>query len=141
MIKVTVNDKKVKLLLKAFKDKALNARFALLKIGFLVNHEIQDRVQNRGEGLNGSKLPRYSVKYGEYRKKKGRNTTYRDLTFTGKMFLGLTARMDGPNKVVLGFAGAEVDKAMGNNEKTPFFGLGRAENRLIDAEISKIFGA
>lgn len=137
-IKITFDDKKIRIMLKDFKDKADTARFSLLKIGFLVNHAIQDRVQNKGEGLNGSKLAKYSDKYGAYRKKKGRETSFRNLTFTGRMFLGLSARADGPNRVVLGFAGPEMKKAMGNDKRTPFFGLGTVEQKVIDTEIDKI---
>lgn len=139
MIKINFNDKKVQLLLQDFKNKAINTKFALLRIGFLINHDIQNRVQTRGEGLNGAKLPAYSVKYGAYRQRKGR-TAFRNLTFTGRMFASLTARTIGANKVLLGFGGPEVAKAKGNNERTPFFGIDRSGNSIIASELAKIFG-
>jgi len=140
MIKITFNDKQVKLMLKDFTDKAINARYALIKIGFLINSEIQKRVQTSGEGLNGAKLPAYSVKYGKRRKSKGRDASFRSLTFTGRMFLGLSARSEGAYRVILGFAGSEVKKAMYNNEKTPFFGIGNAEKSIIDTQLAAVFG-
>lgn len=140
MIKITVNDKQVRLLLKSFEEKATLARFALIKIGYLVNTQIQKRVQSSGEGIDGKKLPSYSVKYGKRRVVAGRDSSFRSLTFTGRMFLGLSARVESPYRVVLGFAGPEAKKAMYNNEKTPFFGVGKAEKSIIDSQLNAIFG-
>jgi len=139
MIKVTINDKEVKILLAKIESIIKEAPSMLLRVGLDVNEKIRSRVQDSGVGLDNKKMGKYSVKYGKLRSKKGRDTSIRNLTFTGRMFLSLSARSESAYKVVLGFAGPEVGKVMGNNEKTPFFGIGSEEKKLISGSVDAFF--
>lgn len=104
----------------------------LTELAFLLNGKIQRRVQQRGQGVKG-RMPLYSARYSRFRKKKGRQTSRRDLTFTGKMWQSLTVIGKPARKQAqMFFSGAEENrKAFFNDEKTPFFSLTRSETGFI----------
>lgn len=139
MIKLTIDDKEVKMLLLRVESIVKEAPNMLLRLGLDINEKIRARVQNSGIGLDERRMGKYSVKYGKIRAKKGRDTSIRNLTFTGRMFLSLSARSESPYKVALGFAGPELGKVRGNNERTPFFGIGTEEKKLISGTVNEFF--
>lgn len=104
----------------------------LTELGFLLNGKIQRRVQQRGQGTKG-RMPLYSARYSRFRKKKGRQTSRRDLTFTGLMWQSLTVIGKPARKQAqMFFSGAEENrKAFFNDKKTPFFALTRSETGFI----------
>ena len=109
----------------------------MLKIGQGINSIIQERTQDQGKGSNGGKMPLYSRSYARLRKRKGRGTR-RDLTYTGKMWTSLTVTRISKKKVKLHFAGAdENNKARYNDERTPFFSLGKKGRQYLKSELSK----
>lgn len=119
-------------------DKDFNSGSFLEDTAKLLNGSIQTRVQKRGEGTDGKKMKSYSNKYANLKSNTGRNTAYRDLTFSGRMFQSLTTSKS-RNKAKMFFGNAEsVNKASGNNSRTPFFGLGKKERAILRAEINKL---
>lgn len=110
---------------------------AIIKVGQLINSSIKQR-SKKGIGLSG-KMSAYTPKYKAWKAKKGRQTSVRDLTFSGKMWASLTERDLGQGSVRLFFGGAEEQKkAMGNNEKTPFFGMTATEDAIFTKFVQTI---
>ncbi len=104
----------------------------------LLNSSIQTRVQKDGKGIDGSSLDPYSKKYGAYKESKGRQTGFRDLTFSGKMWQSLTTSKTSKSAKMY-FGNAEsVNKASGNNKRTPFFGIGPKEKAIIKSQINNL---
>jgi hypothetical protein len=109
----------------------------MLKIGLGINSIIQERTQNEGRGSKGGKMPLYSRSYARKRQRTGRITRSRDLTYTGKMWTSLTATRISKKKVKLHFAGAdENNKARYNDERTPFFSLGKKGRAYLRSELN-----
>jgi hypothetical protein len=108
----------------------------LTKIAFLLNSRIQRRVQGRGQGIKG-RMPSYSRSYKVTRRKKGRQTSKRDLTFTGNMWQSLSVTSKTFNKqAIMFFSGAEDNrKAFFNDERTPFFGLNTDEKSFLNSKL------
>lgn len=104
----------------------------LSEIAFLLNGKIQRRVQRRGQGTKG-KMPLYSERYERFRKKKGRQISRRDLTFTGLMWQSLSViKKPGRKQAEMFFSGAEeAKKAFFNDERTEFFSLNSSERRFL----------
>lgn len=110
----------------------------LLKIGQGINSIIQERTQDQGKGSNGQKMPSYSRSYARKRQRTGRSIRSRNLTYTGKMWTSLTATRISKKKVKLHFAGAdENNKARYNDERTPFFSLGKKGRTYLRNELNK----
>jgi hypothetical protein len=104
---------------------------AMLRTGQLINTSIKQRSQ-KGVGIEG-KMPGYTPAYKKWKKKKGRQVSTRDLTFSGKMWVALTEALVGKNGVRLFFGSAdEQKKAQGNTEVAPFFGMTKTENVIYD---------
>lgn len=119
-------------------DKNFNSGAFLEDTAKLVNSSIQIRVQKEGKGVKGLKMKPYSGSYGTYKQSKGRNISYRDLTFTGKMWQSLTTSRS-RNEAKMFFGNAEsVNKASGNQARTPFFGLSPKERSLVRRELKKL---
>ena len=121
------------------KDKGFN-KF-LLSTAFLLNSKIQRRVQQRGFGVKG-KMPLYKSKaYRSFRRKRGREITKRDLTFTGRMWQSVSAIIRTSRKqAIMFFGGVEENrKAFFNDKRTPFFGLNSSEKAFLDKRL-KDFG-
>jgi len=109
----------------------------IFTLGILINTSIRTRTQDSGMGTF-KKLPKYSDKYARFREKKGRDTAIRNLTFSGRMFNAQVAEPLGKDKVILSFGtDEEKDKALGNDERTPFFGIGPTEDDVINSESKK----
>ena len=121
----------------------------MLKIGQGINSIIQERTQDQGKGSNGGKMPLYSRSYARLRRDGrmdrktgrrvggGRQVSKRDLTFSSKMWTSLTASRVNKKKVKLHFAGAdENNKARYNDERTPFFSLGKKGKQYLKSELS-----
>lgn len=103
----------------------------------LLNASIQIRVQSKGKGILGEKLKAYSSKYSTFKQNKGRNTNYRDLTFSGKMWQSLTTNRSN-NQAKMFFGNVEsINKASGNQKRTPFFGLADSEKAILKKELNK----
>ncbi len=101
----------------------------------LLNSSIQRRVQEKGIGSDGNKMKGYSFKYGSYKQIAGRNTKIRDLTFSGSMWNSLTTNRS-KNQAQMFFGNAEsINKASGNDKRTPFFGLASGEKAILRAEL------
>ena len=110
----------------------------MLKIGQGINSIIQERTQDQGKGSNGGKMPLYSRSYARKRQRTGRSTRSRNLTYTGKMWTSLTASRINKKKVKLHFAGAdENNKARYNDERIPFFSLGKKGRQYLRNELNK----
>lgn len=108
----------------------------LLKTALLLNSKIQRRVQSKGLGSNDSPLKKYSRIYSFRKERTGRQTGFRDLTFTGNMWQSLTAEVVGNKRVEMLFGGAEEKaKAFFNDEKTPFFSLSPSEKAFLQKEL------
>lgn len=83
---------------------------------------IQQRVQEKGLNANNTKTPDYSPAYANRRKKKGLQTGYMDLTFTGEMFrsIGVTDKKTEGEKTIITLAGRDEftqNKIDWNSEK------------------------
>lgn len=80
---------------------------------------ISDRVQQRGLKTDGSRIKSfYSYGYGLKRRKKGLQTKFIDLTFTGDMLADYTVVPDGNDSFVAGFrSDKSARKAEWNEER------------------------
>lgn len=74
----------------------------LLKVGLDGKALIQQRVQEKGLTADLKKTPDYSPLYKKKRQKKGLQTNYMDLTYTGSMWrsIGYTGTKQGKETVV-----------------------------------------
>lgn len=80
-----------------------------------------------GKDYKGRGFKRYTDKYREFKKSKGRSSKP-DLTFTGNMLAAIQVENATRNSVELGFGSSkEASKAQGNQEKRPFFDLSEKE--------------
>lgn len=104
---------------------------------------ISDRIQQRGEKTDGSKIVTssptktgaYSKEYGKKRQSKGRQTSIIDMTFTdGGMMDDLTVEPSGENEYLVGFSGKQSsDKAEWNEDRFgELFSLSNSEQELVD---------
>ena len=103
-----------------------------------LNSKIQVRVQSKGVGADGSKMPSYLPAYAAFKSSKGRNTNIRDLTFSGKMWQSLTTQRVSRGAKMF-FGGSEdAIKAAANNKRTPFFSLTQSERDFVSKELKKL---
>lgn len=108
----------------------------LYQTALLLNGQIQQRVQGKGQGSKGSSLKRYSKSYANLRSKTGRQARFRDLTWSGNMFQSLTAERIGNKQVKMFFGSAtEKSKAFFNDKRTPFFSLSPSEKTFLQKEL------
>lgn len=92
---------------------------ALRKVGDDAKAYVQDRVQQRGDGVNGriqtkaqKTFGAYSKGWGKHRDTKGRQTSHIDLTFSGELWLSWQTLSSSPKMTEIGFAQSEQgDKA------------------------------
>ncbi len=116
----------------------LSSGAELEKIGQTVNDEITIRTQQQGRGISGKKMRKYSPQYAAFKSSTGRNASFRDLSFTGNMWKSLTTST-GINSAKMFFGSTnETDKAAGNNARTPFFGIGENEKKILRQELNKL---
>jgi hypothetical protein len=112
-------------------DDGLKSGQILNTIAQLLNSRIQIRVQKKGEGPEGNSLLKYSASYARIRSASKRQIAFRDLTYSGKMWQSLTTK-PGNYQAKMFFGNAEsVNKASGNNKRTPFFELSEDDNNFI----------
>lgn len=107
----------------------------LVRIGFLVNSSIKRRIQKQGVQRGKTE---YSLSYAKYRRAHNRNTNIKDLTFTGNMWASLMASpfMQGAK---LHFLGTDnIEKAIYNENTSPFFNLEGEEHSIIDRELARV---
>jgi len=109
----------------------------LLDLAVKLNESIRERVQNRGFGSSLTPMPKYSKKHRNKRKRRGLQTSFRDLTFTGNMFNSQTEEKIGINRVAMFFKGSEDNKAFFNEKISSFFALTSEEEKIIDDELNK----
>jgi len=119
-------------------DKEFNSGSFLEGVAQLLNSSIQTRVQEKGRGTDNRVMNAYSNKYAASKKKSGRQTAVRDLTYSGKMWQSLTtAGIPGGAKMF--FSGVEnANKARGNELRAPFFGIGPKERSILKRELRKL---
>lgn len=118
-------------------DKDFTTGAFLEKTAQKLNSSIQTRVQKEGKGSNGLTMKPYSASYALFKERSGRKSNFRDLTFSGKMWNSLTTSK-GRNRAKMFFGNAEsVNKASGNEKRTPFFGLSNKEEEILSNEIDK----
>ena len=140
-----VDDKQVKYSLNqivVFGTNILPAKIFLIA-NFLASN-IKIRVQDRGQGIKGA-LKKYTKQYEAYRKQNGRQVGHKDLTFSGEMFNSMTVT---DAKGLLGSPGARISfgssdgmlKAIGNNARSEFFGIGKEEEAIVNGELAKVMG-
>ena len=116
----------------------LSSGAELEKIAQTLNGAITIRTQQQGRGISGKKMRKYSPQYAAFKSSTGRNTSFRDLSFTGNMWKSLTTST-GINSAKMFFGSTnETDKAAGNNARTPFFGIGENEKKILRQELNKL---
>lgn len=111
---------------KDFRKKALRA---LSVVGMAGVNIIQDRTSQSRSFKGGSFKP-YTSDYAAFRKSKGRQKLP-DLEFKGTMMGSITSRVKGVSAEIFFTRATEAAKAAKNNEKRPFFGFSRAEERKL----------
>lgn len=133
-----------------FKDKGVRKRFKHIqewvknyvpdymeKLGHRIRSSIKDRVQSEGKGLK-KKLKKYSPGYKAWKRRKGRQTSFRDLTFSGRMFNSLSL-VKISNGIKIFFKGREEQiKAQANQKISAFFGIGKTEKRIVKSAIKEL---
>ncbi len=116
----------------------LSSGAELEKIAQTLNGAITIRTQQQGRGISGKKMRKYSPQYAAFKSSTGRNASFRDLSFTGNMWKSLTTST-GINSAKMFFGSTnETDKAAGNNARTPFFGIGENEKKILRQELNKL---
>lgn len=101
-----------------------SVKSALLKTALHGINIIEDRTADN-RGLKG-RFPKYSPKYLEFRKSKGRGKNV-DLQFTGKMLGSMSAISTNSYAEIYFMRATEAKKASGVGKKRPFFGFSRKE--------------
>ena len=107
---------------------------------------IRDRVA-KGIGSDDKPMEKYSPSYEAYKKSKGRDTSKRDLVFSGRMMGSVT--VDGPfqeangSHVIVTFGGGPSIQiqASKNEERTPFFGLSKKDTELLKGAVERFMKA
>ena len=86
----------------------------------------------KGRGYQ-TRFPSYNPQYAKFRQKKGRQSKFVDLNFTGKMTGAIRRKMDKPRLTAeIGFTrAAEATKAFYTNKKRPWFGFSTREQNFL----------
>lgn len=136
---VEIRDEQLQKVLKGLEALGTNISKELLKLALLLNTKIKQRVQTQGRDVSGSTMRYGSAKYKKYRKASGRSISYKDLTFSGRMWNSLTATKTGEGEVKMFFGGKEeMLKASGNQERDEFFGISQVEEPFIGEYVSEL---
>ena len=119
---------------------------------------IKTRTQ-KGKNVDGGSFPPYSTKpyffnvgsrnrplyqtfdggYKEFRRFKGRQNNVVDLNFSGKMLSSMTQKSS-PTQAIIFFADKfQATKAVGNQKKRKFFGIGNRETSTLINFFAKEF--
>ncbi len=100
---------------------------------------ISNRIQQKGQKSDETKIGNgsYQKSYAKYREKKGRQSNYIDLTFTGEMIDGLTFDKTASNEYSIGFGSKKsADKAEWNEARFgSVFELSDSEIELVTTAI------
>ena len=135
-----------------FKDKGIKKRFKQIqewvnkicpdymeRLGHKIRASIKERVQMQGVGLR-KKMKKYSPEYKKWKKKKGRQVSFRDLTMSGRMLNSLSLTKIG-DEVKIFFKGKEEqEKASGNQKRAAFFGIGKTEKKIVKSAMKELIG-
>lgn len=79
---------------------------------------VLSRVQQQGRNASGQQMGRYSSAYAKVRSKKGRQSSYKDLTFSGDMIRDFQVDPIGRNSYGVGFGSRlQGDKARYNEAR------------------------
>lgn len=94
------------------------------------------RRAQRGLGVDDRKMKKYSPAYAKKKKKAGRRTNIRDLTWTGQMMRAIRAtpvtQSGGTFSVSIKFSDqANAQKAQWNQNISPFFGISPNDAAII----------
>lgn len=86
----------------------------------------------KGKGYEGRFKP-YSVEYAQFRSKRGRQSRFVDLNFTGRMLSGIRRKLDKPNLTAeISFTNAlSAKKAFHTNRTRPWFGFNQREKNYL----------
>jgi len=110
------------------KEKALG--LALQKVVLSLNQRTK-----AGKSVEGSPFADYTPEYAKFKSRKGRSIAPPDLTFSGAMLRAIQFSVKRTANAIIGriyFNSAkEANKARGNQEKRPFFGLSKEERDLV----------
>ena len=136
MFKISVKGN-FKNLEKTFKKKNVDMPNFIEKIAQEANASIQRRVQNKGLDVKTRSMPRYTKPYEAFKRRRGRQVSFRDLTFSGKMWQSLTTQKVGGNKVKMFFMGNFAKIAEGNQNIRIFFGISQMEAEVIETGINE----
>ncbi len=98
---------------------------------------ISNRIQQKGQKSDGVKIGSYKKNYAKYRDKKGRQSNYIDLTFTGEMIDGLAFSKTSDEEYSIGFSSKKsADKAEWNEARFgSVFELTEDEISLVISEV------
>jgi len=97
---------------------------------------------SEGKGLDGGSMKPYSEGYKKQREKRGRQSSRRDLSMTGKMLGGIHLAGVKPHangvRAEIGIAGARNREiALYHQRKTPWFGFTDSELREMQMDLKK----
>lgn len=105
----------------------------------LATHQIanlHDRAK-KGVGLDDRKMPGYSKSYQRFKAKRGRNTSRRDLIWTGRM-MGAMVVVQLDSRTSIQFSTAfERRKAEWNQRIHPFFGVSRRDLYELQQDLKR----
>lgn len=120
----------------------------LLVAGKRLEGEMKKRIFNRGEASDGSKIGSYSNSYAALRQRRGRQTGFVDLQFTGNLFSNVQTVKDGADVAIAIPNDKDFLKATDNEkrfEKTIFepteqeeISVDKEFTRLIENEVERI---
>lgn len=102
---------------------------------------IRSRMQ-RGLGLLDAPMPPYRPMTVEMRKRHGRQTDLRDLTFTGSMLRSIHATMLGPSRAKIAFSdAANIEKARKNQRIAQWFGFSQGDRDKLRELMKQILAS
>lgn len=108
------------------------------KLGERLTKSLLVRTFQKGVDVSGKSFKKYSEGYKKFRKKKGRNTSPVDHTFTGRFQKNLKRGRTTKSSVEYGFSqeGAKVDYAESNDRDIlGDTGVDKKEGDLIESEV------
>lgn len=110
----------------------------MLQLGAAALAIVKARVA-RGQDINDTPMPGLSESYGK-RKRRRFSRDLRDLRLTGAMLDNLTVRSATENQVRIAFTKAlERQKALSNQQRTPWLGWSPNDTREIEDAAQRIF--
>lgn len=88
----------------------------------------------RGIGVLDAPMPPYPKGYAAKKAASGRQSSVRDLMWSGRMLASMVVRVEGTHRARISFSDAKsVEKARKNQRRSPWFGVSPSDRaRLID---------